>query len=52
MSPALFRAGLSYAQELDGRFGKTSIAAKWGANFAMWCEGTFVTRVVVAIAED
>ncbi|WP_240233164.1 DUF5054 domain-containing protein [Devosia lacusdianchii] len=28
MSPALFRAGLSYAQELDRRFGKTSIAAK------------------------
>ncbi|HLV83922.1 MAG TPA: DUF5054 domain-containing protein, partial [Devosia sp.] len=28
MSPALFRAGLSYAQELDQRFGKTSIAAK------------------------
>jgi hypothetical protein len=28
MSPALFRAGLSYAQELDQRFGKTSIAGK------------------------
>lgn len=28
MSPALFRAGLSYAQELDKRFGKTTIAAK------------------------
>ena len=28
MSPALFRAGLSYAQELDRRFGKTTIAAK------------------------
>jgi hypothetical protein len=28
MSPALFRAGLSYAQELDQRFGKTTIAAK------------------------
>ncbi|HTN63030.1 MAG TPA: DUF5054 domain-containing protein [Devosia sp.] len=28
MSPALFRAGLSYAQELDQRFGKTSTAAK------------------------
>jgi hypothetical protein len=28
MSPALFRAGLSYAQELDRRFDKTSIAAK------------------------
>jgi hypothetical protein len=28
MSPAVFRAGLSYAQELDRRFGKTSIAAK------------------------
>ena len=28
MSPALFRAGLSYARELDQRFGKTTIAAK------------------------
>lgn len=28
MSPALFRAGLSYVQELDQRFGKTTIAAK------------------------
>ena len=28
MSPALFRAGLSYGQELDKRFGKTTIAAK------------------------
>ena len=28
MSPALFRAGLSYAQELDRRFGKTTTAAK------------------------
>ncbi|WP_196258707.1 DUF5054 domain-containing protein [Pelagibacterium limicola] len=28
MSPALFEAGLSYAQELDKRFGKTTIAAK------------------------
>ena len=28
MSPDLFRAGLSYAQELDRRFGKTTIAAK------------------------
>ena len=28
MSPALFRAGLSYSQELDQRFGKTTIAAK------------------------
>ena len=28
MSPALFRAGLSYSQELDRRFGKTTIAAK------------------------
>jgi hypothetical protein len=28
MSPALFRAGLSYAAELDKRFGKTTIAAK------------------------
>jgi hypothetical protein len=28
MSPAVFRAGLSYAQELDRRFGKTSVAAK------------------------
>lgn len=28
MSPAVFRAGLSYAQELDRRFGKTTIAAK------------------------
>lgn len=28
MSPALFRAGLSYAAELDRRFGKTTIAAK------------------------
>ncbi|WP_108396324.1 DUF5054 domain-containing protein [Devosia submarina] len=28
MSPALFRAGLSYAQELDRRFGKKTIAAK------------------------
>ena len=28
MSPALFRAGLSYAQALDERFGKTTIAAK------------------------
>lgn len=28
MSPALFRAGLSFAQELDERFGKTTIAAK------------------------
>ncbi|HTN62153.1 MAG TPA: DUF5054 domain-containing protein, partial [Devosia sp.] len=27
-SPALFRAGLSYSQELDQRFGKTTIAAK------------------------
>lgn len=28
MSPALFRAGLSYSRELDRRFGKTTIAAK------------------------
>ncbi|WEK02796.1 MAG: DUF5054 domain-containing protein [Candidatus Devosia phytovorans] len=28
MSPALFRAGLSYAEELDQRFGNTTIAAK------------------------
>jgi len=28
MSPALFRAGLSYAQELDRRFGVKTIAAK------------------------
>ncbi|WP_309084665.1 DUF5054 domain-containing protein [Chelativorans sp.] len=28
MSPALFRAGLSYAAELDRRFGKQTIAAK------------------------
>ena len=28
MSPALFRAGLSYAWELDKRFGKTTTAAK------------------------
>lgn len=28
MSPALFRAGLSYSQELDRRFGKRTIAAK------------------------
>ncbi|WP_375451442.1 DUF5054 domain-containing protein [uncultured Devosia sp.] len=28
MSPALFRAGLSYARDLDRRFGKTTIAAK------------------------
>jgi hypothetical protein len=28
MSPALFRAGLSYAAELDRRFGRTTIAAK------------------------
>lgn len=28
MSPAVFRAGLSYARELDERFGKTTIAAK------------------------
>ncbi|KKB86647.1 glycosyl hydrolase [Devosia limi DSM 17137] len=28
MSPALFSAGLSYSQELDKRFGKTTIAAK------------------------
>ena len=28
MSPALFRAGLSYAAELDKRFGKRTIAAK------------------------
>ena len=28
MSPALFRAGLTYAQQLDRRFGKTTIAAK------------------------
>jgi hypothetical protein len=28
MSPAVFRAGLSYSQELDRRFGKTTIAAK------------------------
>lgn len=28
MSPALFRAGLSYAAELDRRFGKTTIAGK------------------------
>ncbi len=28
MSPALLRAGLSYSQELDRRFGKTTIAAK------------------------
>ncbi|MFC3704880.1 DUF5054 domain-containing protein [Devosia honganensis] len=28
MSPALFRAGLSYAQELDRRFGRATIAAK------------------------
>jgi len=28
MSPALFRAGLSFSQELDQRFGKTTTAAK------------------------
>ena len=28
MSPAVFRAGLSYSQELDKRFGKTTIASK------------------------
>ena len=28
MSPALFRAGLSYAAELDARFGRKTIAAK------------------------
>ncbi|TAY99807.1 DUF5054 domain-containing protein [Rhizobium leguminosarum] len=28
MSPDLFQAGLSYSQELDRRFGKTTIAAK------------------------
>ncbi len=28
MSPALFRAGLSYSRELDRRFGMTTIAAK------------------------
>jgi hypothetical protein len=28
MSPALFRAGLSYGQELDKRFGRTTSAAK------------------------
>ena len=28
MSPALFRAGLSYGQELDKRFGRTTTAAK------------------------
>jgi hypothetical protein len=28
MSPALFRAGLSYGAELDRRFGRTTIAAK------------------------
>lgn len=28
MTPALFRAGLSYAQELDRRFGRTTIGAK------------------------
>lgn len=28
MSPALFRAGLSYSQELDRRFGKETIAGK------------------------
>ncbi|MGL4966291.1 MAG: DUF5054 domain-containing protein [Inquilinus sp.] len=28
MSPALFRAGLSYAQELDRRFGTSTISAK------------------------
>ncbi|MGO8565506.1 hypothetical protein ACC743_40025, partial [Rhizobium ruizarguesonis] len=28
MSPDLFRAGLSYSQELDRLFGKTTIAAK------------------------
>ncbi len=28
MSPAVFRAGLSYSQELDRRFGKQTIAAK------------------------
>ncbi|WP_323016018.1 DUF5054 domain-containing protein, partial [Devosia sp.] len=28
MSPALFRAGLSYAQELDSRFGRRTSAAK------------------------
>ena len=28
MSPALFRAGLSYAQELDDRFGRRTTAAK------------------------
>jgi len=28
MSPALFRAGLSYGQELDKRFGRKTIAAK------------------------
>lgn len=28
MTPALFRAGLSYAQELDRRFGRQTIAAK------------------------
>ncbi|ODT73118.1 MAG: DUF5054 domain-containing protein [Pelagibacterium sp. SCN 63-23] len=28
MSPALFRAGLSYSAELDRRFGRTTVAAK------------------------
>ncbi|MDB5540832.1 MAG: glycosyl hydrolase, partial [Devosia sp.] len=28
MSPALFRAGLSYSQELDKRFGKSTISSK------------------------
>lgn len=28
MSPAVFRAGLSYGQELDRRFGKSTVAAK------------------------
>lgn len=28
MSPAVFRAGLSYSQELDKRFGKTTVASK------------------------
>src|SRR5262249_28918888 len=28
MSPALFRAGLSYSRELDRRFGRTTTAAK------------------------
>ncbi|MCB9992787.1 MAG: DUF5054 domain-containing protein [Hyphomicrobiaceae bacterium] len=28
MSPALFRAGLSYSQELDQRFGRKTVAAK------------------------